>query len=321
MRKTVHICLSSHDEVMYRTEEDLNMGFNCLAIAILETDSRLLGEGFLTTHHHSLVQSDAPKEMIRKERYAYSRYYNAKYKRSGRLGERTSFTLEVEGVYHIINALNYVLRQGLHHGLSSTPFGYPHCSANSFFRKELGKDTLPDLILSEKRRSFLPQHVFLPDSYRMAKNGLILREDIIDTAYVEQIYVSPRNFIFNMNRISDDKVVKEQLEENGTPPVTVDTIESGVQSFSLKEALANEYGRVDRRQLTDLKLCHIIDDIYLPRILKEPGGSIYLLSAGQRAELGNIIWKDGASMANQPAKGPFFGHRPSLAQLKRCLVI
>ena len=88
MRKTVHLCLSSHDEIMYRSEEDLNMGFNCLALAVLETESRLLAEGFMTTHHHNLVQTDRYKELMYRSRYAYARYFNAKYSRTGQLGEK-----------------------------------------------------------------------------------------------------------------------------------------------------------------------------------------------------------------------------------------
>ena len=138
MRKMCHLCLSSHDEVMYRSEADLIIGFNCLAIAVLETESRLLAEGFLSTHNHSLVQTDNEKELAFRSRYAYSRYFNTKYKRRGRLGEKEFFILDIEGLHHTLAALNYVNRQGLHHGLATTPFEYLHCSANAFFRKELG---------------------------------------------------------------------------------------------------------------------------------------------------------------------------------------
>lgn len=45
MRKTVHLCLSSHDEVLFRNEADLIAGFNCFAVATLTTESRALAEG------------------------------------------------------------------------------------------------------------------------------------------------------------------------------------------------------------------------------------------------------------------------------------
>lgn len=104
---------------MYRSEADLIMGFNCLALAMIETGARLLGE-------------------------------------------TSPFCLEVVGSYHLQTALNYVLRQGLHHGLSTSPFGYPHCSANAFFRKELGKDYTPALLAPSAQYKYLPDGKKLP---------------------------------------------------------------------------------------------------------------------------------------------------------------
>lgn len=151
MRKAVHLCLSSHDEVMYRSEADLIMGFNCLALAMIESGARLLAE-------------------------------------------TSPFCLEVVGSYHLQTALNYVLRQGLHHGLSTSPFGYPHCSANAFFRKELGKDYTPALLAPSAQYKYLPDGKKLPPGYRMSASGLSIREDVIDTAYVEKEYQSVRSY-------------------------------------------------------------------------------------------------------------------------------
>ena len=64
---------------MYRNEEDLVMGFNCLALAVFDTESRLLSEGFIPTHNHKAVQTDDPIILMKKERYTYTRYFNAKY--------------------------------------------------------------------------------------------------------------------------------------------------------------------------------------------------------------------------------------------------
>ena len=184
MRKTIHLCLSSHEEVMFRSEADLNMGFNCLALSVLHTESRLLGEGFMPTHHHILAQTDSPVDLTWRSRNAYTRYFNAKYHRQGRLGERTAFCFDISGIHHTMAALNYVLRQGLHHGLSATPFGYPHCSACCIFKKDLGRSEAAVLLPSKSRYLYLPSNTHLPPEYRMTDGGLLLREDILDTAYV-----------------------------------------------------------------------------------------------------------------------------------------
>ncbi len=321
MRKTVHICLSSHDEVMYRSDQDLVMGFNCLALAVLETESRLLAEGFIPTHNHKLVQTDNISELLKKERYAYTRYFNTKYKRKGKLGENHAFSLDVEGVFHTQTAANYVIKQGLHHGLASTPFEYPHCSANAFFRKELGKDFTPALLEPRSRYNYLPHNHALPLSYRMAENGLILREDILDTAYVQEIYITPRNFLYQMNRLTDSKIVEEQLKDNTLPPVTLETIENGVPDFDMRQALVMEQGRVDRAVLTDIELCAIIDSHYLPRFLNT-SGTVYDLAPSRRTDMANAIWADARrSFVRNSTPSPIAGRKTDAKQIRRCVVL
>ena len=324
MRKTVHLCLSSHDEVMYRSEEDLNMGFNCLALAVLETESRLLAEGFMTTHHHNLVQTDHYKELMYRSRYAYARYFNAKYSRKGPLGKRKYFSLEIEGLFHTTAALNYVIRQGLHHGLTSTPFEYPHCSANAFFRKELGRREETQLLRDSNRYQYLPKNKSLPtDRYRMSANGLLLREDIIDTAYVEEIYISPRNYLFQMNKVSNERDLDEQRKENSAPPITVELIESGVPDFNVKTAKIFEQGKVDRKRMTDLELCAVVDGQIVPRYIKgSDSASIYRLSESKRATICDTLWQEcfQSRFGRNPC-GFLAGKYVTEAQLHRCLCI
>ena len=164
MKKIVHFCLSSHREVLYRDEADQIWGFNCLALAALITESGLMADGIMSTHLHGMAQTDSPRELIKRYRYAYTRYFNAKYHRRGRLAEHAPFFLEIYGINHLTIALNYVNRQGLHHGIASTPFGYRHCSANAFFREELGKPA-PDILMPDDQRSnFLPDRAKVPSS-------------------------------------------------------------------------------------------------------------------------------------------------------------
>lgn len=305
---------------MYRSEADLNMGFNCLAIAVLETESRLLAEGFLSTHNHSLVQTDNEKELGFRSRYAYSRYFNSKYKRRGRLGEKDFFILEITGLHHMMAALDYVNRQGLHHGLGTTPFDYTHCSANSFFRKELGKDVEPRLIADSKRNRYLPSNIRLPAGYRMSESGLLLREDIIDVAYVRQLYISPRSFLLHMNRISDSRDEEEQKKENATPPVTLSSIESGVPDFDVAVARNCEFGKVDRTRMTDIELCTLIDS----RIIPDGKGertTVYDLTPAQRAKIYEWLSKENRRGRYDRKKCILGDKFITEGQLKRCLCL
>ncbi|MBQ6199325.1 MAG: hypothetical protein IJK44_08845 [Bacteroidales bacterium] len=320
MREIVHLCMSSHDEVMFRNEADLAAGFNTLALKSYQTDSRILAEGFITTHFHTLAQTDDYHLLMRRFRYCYTRYFNSKYKRKGSLGEKKWFSMKIDGAYHLMTALNYVMRQGLHHGLASTPFGYRHCSANVIFRKELGKNNEPVLIDDDQVFKYLPDRHKLPKGWRMDENGLILREDVIDTSYVEQVYITPRNYLFQMNRITDDKVLEDQKKENTLPPVTLDSIEQGVQGFDVQKALVNEQGRINRTIMTDLELCHLIDDVLLPRYIKDPEEqSIYLLPISKRHDMGNILWH--ASGDSNKKDNLLGGKTVSPSQIRRCLAL
>ena len=323
MKHTYHICRSSHDEVMFRSETDLIIGYNYLAVAALETDSTLLSDGFLSTHHHEAVRADDPKELARRHRYSYTRYFNAKYHRKGSLGENAPFILEVDGLYHTQALLNYVNRQGLHHGRAATAFGYKHCSANAFFRDDLGRESNPRLIDDRKRHIYLPFNTTVPLIYRMSENGLLLREDIEDTGYVESVYVSPRNFLFQMNKISDGKDVTEQEKENTSPAVTLATVERGVPGFDPSKAFIAEQGRINKKLMTDIELCHIIDDIILPTRCFKSGQecSIYLLPKQTRADLGNSIWQESQSLSYCKYDSVFSGKIVTKDQIRRCLCL
>lgn len=319
MRRTCHICLASHEEAMFRSIADINYLFNCFALACLETESRPLADSELTTHFHLGVQTDDPVELVRLLRYLYTRHFNYKYRRSGRIGEKNPFILEVSGLLHIQTMLTYVFRQGLHHGLSPTAFGYPHSSVNAIFLKELGKSSASDILPRRGWGKFLPDRANdIPTGYRMDRSGLFLREDVIDTEYVQEIYVSPRNFLYQMNRISNDKWLEEQNgDRNGLPPVTLETVEPQSCSSSISQLLANESGRVNYGRITDLELCALIDCSYL----REMGtGSIYDLSQYDRAGLGNRLLEDFAAgrIESMLGRNPGF---PDSAQIRRCAVI
>ena len=314
MKQIVHFCLSSHREVMYRDEADQIWGFNCLALAALITESSLLADGIMSTHLHGMAQTDSPRELIKRSRYAYTRYFNAKYHRRGRLAEHAPFFLDISGINHLTIALNYVNRQGLHHGISTTPFGYRHCSANAFFRAELGKPA-PDILMPDDQRSnYLPDRAEVPSSYRMSKDGLLLREDILDTNYVEQIYLTPRNFLYQMNRLTDEKWVEEQKKDkNNLPPVTLEQIERGTAGFDVAQLLKNENARMNPRWMTDLELCHVIDTRYVPQMSRlQEAARIYDLPLSKRRSLFDVLSRE----------IPFvYKKQVSLDQLGRCLCL
>jgi hypothetical protein len=314
---------------MFRDEEDYIHGFNCIAVAALKTDSQILADAELSTHEHIVVRSARVLEMTRAVRYSYSRYFNKKYHRKGRLGDEFWFYTPLEGVRRVTAAVSYVLRQGLHHGLSATPFEYPHCSVNVIFQKQLGKHPYKELPPDRSRYVFLP-HRFknIPDNYRMTPSGLIFREDVIDTEYVEALYVTPRNFLFCMNRLSDERWLHEQAADDDSADfVSLEMIEKGVSgSCSVRDMLVNERGRVDLGLMTDDELCHLIDNQLTAKNDGTGGNTtIYDLSILERRFLAEMIFDEYGSRryneASQPGGMRLQNKRVDRVQLVRCLVL
>ena len=167
MKKTYHLCLSAGDEVMFRDLEDYHKGFNYFALALYKTGSTGLVESFMSTHAHLLVQTEDPAAFMFAFRNPYSKYFNSKYGRSGRLGENRHFELELSGYHHMIAAASYVLRNPLHHGAAPIPYAYQHSSANAIFRTQMGKYFTEPLLPAKSYSRYLGRSAQYPDTYRM----------------------------------------------------------------------------------------------------------------------------------------------------------
>lgn len=200
------MCLSGKDEIMFRTDEDYRRAINCLVLAAYKTESSILAYAFMSTHLHLCIKTDNPYKMMTIYRYAYTRYFNKKYRRQGKLGEVHPFVIELDGLYHILTAICYVLRNPLHHGVSETAFGYPYSSIQVYFRKAMGKDNIKDeKILSLRHHSrHLPHHTIKPEKYRMNVQGTYIMSDYVSHLEVEHMFVTARSFCFYMNRISSE---------------------------------------------------------------------------------------------------------------------
>ena len=304
MKKTYHLCLSAGDEVLFRDEEDYNRGFNCFALALFKTGSTGLVESFQSTHSHKMVQTEDPFGLMYSMRQSYSKYFNHKYDRHGRVGEKHHFTMEVVGLYHHLAAMTYVLRNALHHGVVPIPYAYPHCSVNAIFQKEMGKRP-PERLLEEKHfYRYIGRKAEWPSNYRMSENGVFLRESVLDIVQVENMYATPRAFNYYMSRKSGEEWEKEQEKDRqGSEAVRLDTIESGVKDQPLEKMLIYESGRADYRKITDIDLCTEIDRNIVPRYGKV---SIYHLSRTEKQQIAEFLYRQ---------------YHIGEAQIRRCLAM
>ena len=289
---------------MFRSREDFIRGINCLCLAAHYTEAVLLAYVFMSNHVHIIVRTDDPEKFMMKFRYAYNKYFNAKYQRRGRLGEDQFFKIELAGLYHLLTAIAYVLRNPVHHGICATPFGYEFSSIRGIFRTEFGWQTAEGILPRKSAYKFIPSRSVLPENYQMNSEGMILPESVIDAQDIEHQFSTARSFLYYMNRLSGEEWVREQQQDQtGLPAITLESIEEGVIFHDMNTMLRNEHGRANYAAMTDIMLCHEIDNTILPGY---GAISIYQLSMEQRENMVQLLRRR---------------YGVSVTQAKRCLAI
>ena len=299
MKEIYHICFTSHDEVMFRGEEDHGMFVNLMALRGYSSGTAIVVDTEMSTHVHQGVFSDCPLEFARRERMSYTKYFNTRYGRKGRFGQKYTFLQSVKGFMHQLTLQNYILRNGLHHGAVTTAFAYPYCTVRDLFAEELGFGKSPGAGYSrEMMSSFLPRHADFPDEYRMDRNGVFLRSSFMEIRQAEQYYVTPRNYLYQMNRITDESWSRDQLRDNTGEPLTLEAVERADER-SVAWMLKNETGKT-RLQMQDMDVCRLIDQDILQGAV-----SVYQLSESRKRDI---------------ARRLYYEHHLPEQQIRRCLV-
>lgn len=267
MKKCFHSSYSSHGEVLFRSPEDHRAFVNLLALQVYRHDVELLADAEMSNHVHLTFFAEDPVRTCAALRHSYTIYFNRRHHREGRLGDKGIFVRQLEGFCQIGTAISYTLRNGLHHGQAATAFGYRYSSVNELFAEDRGIVLAASAIFDRREiLSHLPRHAEFPDSYQMGADGVFLRQSFMEIRKAESYYGTARNFLFQMNRITDERWIQEQKQNGqGAPPVLLQDIEPSVDPLSYPELLRNEKGRrFNPSHLDDLALCRIIDQELVP---------------------------------------------------------
>ena len=109
MKKMIHCCFTSHQEVMFRCPDDVGAFINLLALTSWKYGVDIFADTEMSNHVHLLLfsaDSNQLSDFICSLRKRYAWYFNQKYSRpkGERLGEKYFFSLVVEGNYHMISA-------------------------------------------------------------------------------------------------------------------------------------------------------------------------------------------------------------------------
>lgn len=300
--KLCHLVITSHKEVLFRSAEDVGAFLNCLALAAYSTRTRIIVDAEMSTHSHIGILSSQPTEFDRSVRIRYSKYFNRKYNRGGRFGDIGCFTAYLSGAAHICTAISYILRNPVHHGISATPFGYPHSSANCIFAKDLGRMPQKGMIGSRREiSSFLPRYSEFPDGYVMSPEGVFARESFEEIQLVESLYVTPRSFLYNMNRLSGEEWRRDQERDGtGIEPVTLQSMEVRYSESEVSRMLKAERGHSFMNMgADDFTLCGVVDNDIIRRFGKD---SVYELSLLQKRKATEILCHELKASATQASR-------------------
>ena len=246
----LHICIKSENELMHREEEDYRSGITKMALAAYRTGTHIFAYAFMSTHVHLVVQSPDISRFISNFRNSYTKWFNNKYSRSGRLGERYFHTEPLDSLYRILHAVNYVLRNPVHHLVTDTAIGYEFCSARYIFTEDLNMDEAR----SNRRCSrFYPGNVPLPKSLWLNEKGMISPKSFLEIPAVERLYMTAKNYMFYINRPSYADLDKPKADEK---PLTISHIEP---DYDLGELQTNERRRSVKEATKDIEICRIVD--------------------------------------------------------------
>lgn len=308
MKRLYHFCITCHDEVLFRDDEDIRNITNILALEGFDCQVEIWADAIMSTHLHGIAFGEEERVILLCQRLKMrnTKYHRNRHHGSGALFDPGCFLLPLEGGNHVLAALSYVLRNGLHHGQSATPFSYPHCSANHLFRHELGKDALVPAVTSRTDIArYLPRRSEFPDHFTMDSHGMLMRSSFENLRMVEHYYRTPRCFDYYMSRLSGEEWQREQRQDpNSDRPVTLELLEPAAPHETVARMLANEKGHnYSTSRLSDQELCRIIDEEYVPGY---HSGSVYQLSRERRIRIGE-------DLARQLHASP--------DQIRRCLAL
>ncbi len=287
---------------MFRDEEDHGMFINLMALRSFAEQADILVDAEMSTHAHLNVFANWPVRFASNLRMSYTRYFNKKYSRKGRLGQKNTFLLKVVGNVHQMILENYILRNGLHHNAASTAFGYEFCSVRDLFAEDI-------CLLKEQPckwsradiASYLPRHAEFPDQYQMNEKGFFVRRSFMEIRLAERYYGSPRNYLYQMNRLTNDDWIQEQQKDQSGPAITLQDIENADEK-SIAEMLKNENGKnFVRTRLQDLDVCRLIDQDIL-----QNAKTVYQLSDTEKKRIGQQLKYD---------------YHLADSQIHRCLVL
>ena len=211
------------ENVLFRNDSDYIFFNNRFATSSYALITNPLAETTMSTHFHSLIEvadGTVADELIHRLRKTYNLHYTLNY---GRPSGGPDVAGNVIGKIHkveisdresALHEILYILKNPVHHYVTSCPLGYSYSSAQYVFadsmvspliRKELQKSitVFRDLQYRQKYRTAGSDQV--PDDWEVLDNGMILPSSYINMKRVRAFWNNNvKSFIYDINRNQTD---------------------------------------------------------------------------------------------------------------------
>jgi len=291
MKELFHICIATQSEVLLRSIEDVRLFTNTIAILGTRYHINILTDAVMSTHLHINCFCDDPREYAYVTTISVTKQFNYQHQRHGNLFDKRPLIKRIYGPIHCQMAMNYGLRQAVHHGITESPFEYPFGTSNSLFLAQRGCTEKRPSFRGQEIKQFVPRNVIVPDHFEADENGIILRYSFEEIQMVENWYGTFKNFMYSLLRQTNEKWLGEQyLDKNDCPLITLNELEHGYSDEEIAQMLRNEgNAKFIRRGLSDMDVCQIID-----RDLLGCYGvsSVYCLDYKQKMRLAEYLRKE-----------------------------
>ncbi len=304
MKQLVHLCFTSKDEVLCRSEEDYWMMISRIAQASIYYKTEVYAYSVMSNHVHLIVSTENSGAFIASIKKSYFQSFNYKYNRKGSFGENGYYKVHLQGHDHILAALVYVLKNPWHHSVSENPYDYPFSSMGLYFRRNNNEPILKSSEIAKKAR-LLNRNVVLPDRIKYGNNGKIMPESFVEIEMVESFFKTYNAFEYLTHRKNYKEITMSQLEANPEKtPITLESVEPLMNDEKIKDIEnRNSYWNKKNDILSDIDVCKLIDKEYLIKYRKK---SHTLLSKSEQLAICDDLLRK-------------YQHRVTLKQINRCL--
>lgn len=226
-----HVCTEGlKNRHMFMEREDYLTGMNSIPICAMKSRVKILAFCLMDNHVHFILQGshECCSAFISEYKRRHSQVLRNRYSEVQALHDVHVCIQLIDSEEYMRSSIAYVLRNPVAAGFRCLPFHYEWCSAGLYFSNRhrcasgmvsparhkvkaeppLVNSMAEGTLLSDLPRYIIEQilhtrHCLLPGNYSINEEGLVYPEHYVEIDLVEQIFSSPKRFMYYMSRNTD----------------------------------------------------------------------------------------------------------------------